>query len=93
MNAMCRFLLDDVGVHLDCEALKLMPTTVNFVDGQPGAGREKWLIATADGRTSGPFDSVVIAIPPAQTAKLLVGLNNKADECARALLKMEMTPC
>jgi renalase len=93
MNAMCRFLLDDVDVHLDHEVLKLMPTTVNLVDSPPGTGREKWLIATADGRASGPFDSVVIAIPPAQATKLLVGLGNETDEWARALLKIQMTPC
>jgi predicted NAD/FAD-dependent oxidoreductase len=51
---------------------------------------EGWQLVLAGGETAGPFDQVVLALPPAQAAVLLAGHH---DRWADALAGAHMTPC
>ena len=49
-----------------------------------------WLLILDDGETAGPFDQVMLAMPPAQAAALLVGHH---DRWAAELAALRMEPC
>jgi hypothetical protein len=61
MPALSRHLLAEVDVRLEHTVQRLQ---------REGA---RWRLILADGRNAGPFDQVVLAMPPAQAAALLVG--------------------
>jgi predicted NAD/FAD-dependent oxidoreductase len=51
---------------------------------------EGWHLVLAGGETAGPFDQVVLALPPAQAAVLLAGHH---DRWADSLAAVPMAPC
>jgi len=51
---------------------------------------EGWQLVLAGGDMAGPFDQVVLALPPAQAAVLLAGHH---DHWADALVAVRMAPC
>lgn len=77
MPALCRHLLGDVPVQLGRTVQRLHRT----VGG--------WQLI-ADGEVAGEFSHVVLAMPPAQAAALLVGHH---DSWAEALDSLRMEPC
>lgn len=86
MSALCRHLLGDLMSDASGEPKLHLQTQVQRLHRQAGA----WQLVLADGRTVGPFDQVVLAMPPAQAAALLVG---HQDAWAEALSDVRMEPC
>lgn len=78
MPALCRHLLGDLPVATGQTVTRLQRRG------------EAWWLSTAEGATEGPFDQVVLALPPAQAAALLVGPHKAWSE---ALLRLRMEPC
>lgn len=78
MPAFCRHLLNGVPLRLGQAVTRLQ------------RGAAGWLLHLADGRTEGPFDQVLLAMPPAQAAALLAG---HEDQWADALGAVRMAPC
>ena len=78
MPGLARHLLADVAVELQHQVQRLH----RMADG--------WHVLAVDGRTSGPFDQVLLAMPPAQAAVLLAGHH---DIWADALAAVRMEPC
>ncbi len=78
MPALARHLLGAVPVQVDTQVQRLH----RAADG--------WHVVAVDGRSSGPFDQVVLAMPPAQAAVLLAGHH---DDWADALAAVRMEPC
>lgn len=78
MPALCRHLLDGQPVSLNQQARSLRRES----DG--------WYVALLDGGEAGPFDQVVLAMPPPQAAALLAGHH---DGWADALRAIRMQPC
>ncbi len=78
MPTLCRHLLDGVPVRLGQQVQRLQ------------RGASGWQIVIADGDTAGPFDQVMLAMPPAQAALLLAGHN---DGWADTLMTTRMAPC
>lgn len=82
MPAFCRHLLNGVPLHLGHAVTGLQRCP------------EGWLLHMADerieGRVEGPFEQVVLAIPPAQAAMLLTG---HQTDWADALAAVRMQPC
>lgn len=78
MPALARWLLADVTLRAEATVQRL----------QRSAGR--WRLVLGGGETSGPFDHVVVALPPAQAAALLDGVH---DGWAPALHAVPMRPC
>ena len=71
MSALCSHLLKDVPVQLQHQIQRLQ---------RSAAG---WQVVAVDGSVSGPFDQVLLAMPPAQAAVLLAGHQDRwADELA-----------
>jgi predicted NAD/FAD-dependent oxidoreductase len=79
MPALCRHLLGELTVHFSCTVRRLQRTA----DGA-------WFIAAEGMPLAGPFDQVVIAMPPAQAAVLVAGHH---DDWAEALMAKRMEPC
>lgn len=53
-----------------------------------------WSLCIAGGDVLGPYDRVLLAVPPAQAAALLDGLTARwAGSCAAALAAVHMAPC
>jgi hypothetical protein len=78
MTALARHLLLGVSVELDRAVQRLHRAA------------EGWHLVLADGGQAGPFDHVVLAMPPAQAAVLLAGHH---DAWADALAEVRMQPC
>ena len=78
MPAFCRFLLSGVPLHLGRAVTGLQRCP------------EGWMLHLSEGRTEGPFDRVVLAIPATQAAMLLAG---HQSEWAGALAAVRMVPC
>lgn len=78
MPALARHLLDGVALRLDRPVLRLQ------------RGDTGWQVVLTGGDVVGPFDQVILAIPPAQAAVLLAGHH---DAWADALSAIEMLPC
>lgn len=78
MPALARHLLGSVPVRLETQVQRLHRT---------GDG---WHVVAVDGHSTGPFDQVVLAMPPAQAAVLLAGHH---DDWADALASVRMEPC
>lgn len=78
MTALARHLLAGVNLQPDQAVQRLHRTD----DG--------WHLVLADGGQAGPFDQVVLAMPPAQAAVLLAGHH---DAWADALAEVRMQPC
>lgn len=78
MSAWCRHLLADLPVLLEHAVQRLQ----RGVDG--------WHLVSDDGDTTGPFDQVVLAMPPAQAARLLAG---HQDHWADTLCSLPMQAC
>lgn len=78
MPALCRHLVAGVPVRLEHTAQRLQRS-----------GR-RWRVACAGGELLGPFDQVMLALPPAQAAVLLAGHH---DAWADALADTPMQPC
>ena len=79
MPALCSHLLAGATVHLNRTVRRLQ----RAADGA-------WYVASDDAPLAGPFDHVVLAIPPAQAAVLLAG---HQDAWADALMAKRMEPC
>ncbi len=78
MPALCRHMLIDVPLRLEHSVQRLQRT------------RAGWFVDVAGGSAAGPFDQVMLAMPPAQAALLLAGHN---DAWADALASIRMAPC
>lgn len=76
--SICRGLLRGVGT-------RWLTTVTQLQQGPDG-----WLLNTAEGPVDGPFDAVVLALPPAQAAPLLAA--HRRDWAQRAALAL-MQPC
>jgi renalase len=78
MPALCRHLVAQVPLRLDHPVQRLQRTS------------EGWFLARAGGELAGPFDHVMLALPPAQAAVLLAG---HRDDWADSLVALPMTAC
>jgi renalase len=78
MPALCRHLLADTPLRAGQQVQRLH------------RDRQAWQLVLADGSHVGPFDHVMLALPPAQAALLLAGHH---DEWADALAAVRMAPC
>ncbi len=78
MSALVRHVIADAPVHLNFQVQRL----------QRGPGG--WQVVAVDGTSVGPFDQVMLAMPPAQAAVLLAGHH---DEWADTLAAVRMQPC
>jgi predicted NAD/FAD-dependent oxidoreductase len=78
MPALCRHLVDGMPLQLEHAVQRLH----RQADG--------WQLVLAEGGCAGPFDLVVLALPPAQAAVLLAGHH---DMWADALAEVRMQPC
>ena len=78
MPALCRQLLGGVSVRLEHKVQRLQ----RHADG--------WHVVLDGGDSSGPFDQVMLAMPPAQAAVLLAGHH---DAWADTLAAWPMHPC
>ena len=78
MPAFCRHLLAGVPLYLGQAVQRLQ------------RGADGWQLVRADGTTEGPFDQVMLAMPPAQAAVLLAGHH---DVWADALAAIRMQAC
>ncbi len=76
MSSLCRHLLAGPELQLSHPVQRLQRT---------GAG---WQVVAVDGRVSGPFDQVVLALPPGQAALLLAGHHDRWAD-ALAAVRME----
>lgn len=66
------------------------PVQLNFQVQRLQRGGDGWRVVAVDGRTQGPFDQVLLAMPPAQAAVLLAGHH---DRWADGLAAVRMEPC
>jgi renalase len=78
MPALCKFLAGGASLRLQ--------HTVERIE----RSRQGWMVHTAEGGRIGRFDQVILAMPPAQAAALLVG---QQDGWADALRDWPMQPC
>ena len=78
MPALCRHLVAQVPLRLAHTVQRLQRTS------------EGWFLAVAGSELAGPFDHVMLALPPAQAAVLLAGHH---DAWAESLLSLPMAPC
>ena len=78
MPALCRHVLADVPLRAGRAVQRLHRDALG------------WQLALVDGSSAGPFDQVMLALPPAQAALLLAG---HQDEWADALAAVRMAPC
>ena len=78
MPALCRHLLGDLPVHTGQAVQRLQRNTAG------------WQLVLEDGVPAGPFDQVMLALPPAQAAVLLAG---HQDGWADALAAQRMHAC
>ena len=78
MPALCRHLLHSVPLRLGHAVQRLQ---------RSAAG---WQVVVEGGETQGPFDHVMLALPPGQAALLLAG---HADAWADTLAAVPMLPC
>jgi predicted NAD/FAD-dependent oxidoreductase len=78
MPALCRHLLGGVEPRLLQQVQRLQ------------RGSDGWHVVTVDGSSAGPFDQVLLAMPPAQAAVLLAG---HQDDWADTLAAVRMEPC
>lgn len=78
MPALVRHLARSVPVRLEQTVQRLHRTA------------QGWQLILAEGAVAGPYDQVVLALPPAQAAVLLAG---HQDHWADALAAVPMTPC
>ena len=79
MPALCRHILDGATVSVDSAVRRLQ----RAVDG-------RWSLAIEGAALAGPFDGVVVAVPPVQAALLVAG---HRDDWAEALAARPMEPC
>jgi predicted NAD/FAD-dependent oxidoreductase len=77
MTALVRHLVGDAELRLQTAVQRLQRSA------------QGWHLVDAEGRTHGPFDQVVLAMPPAQAALLLAG---HRDDWADALQAVPMEP-
>lgn len=80
MPALCRHLLGGVPLRLGHSVQRLQRSSAGWQIVVEGAG----------GETQGPFDHVMLALPPGQAALLLAG---HADAWADTLAAVPMLPC
>lgn len=66
------------------------PVQLNFQVQRLQRGGDGWRVVAVDGSTQGPFDQVLLAMPPAQAAVLLAGHH---DRWADSLAAVRMEPC
>jgi renalase len=78
MPALARHLLAGVPLRLERPVLRLQ------------RGSDGWQVVLTGGDVVGPFEQVMVAMPPAQAAVLLAGHH---DGWADALAAVEMLPC
>ncbi len=78
MPALCSHLLAGVPLRLEQPVQRLQRDTAG------------WHVVTLGGHTTGPFDQVMLALPPAQAAVLVAG---HQDRWADDLAAFEMAPC
>jgi predicted NAD/FAD-dependent oxidoreductase len=75
---LARHLIGDTPIALEFQVQRLQ------------RGGDGWRVVAVDGSTQGPFDQVLLAMPPAQAAVLLAGHH---DRWADALAAVRMEPC
>lgn len=78
MPALCKYMLCDVPLRLEQAVQRLQRSSAG------------WHVIVAGGVACGPFDQVLLAMPPAQAALLLAGHN---DPWADSLVSIRMDPC
>ena len=78
MPALVRHLIGDLPLHTGHAVVALQRQ------------RKRWQLTLDDGSTAGPFDQVVLALPPAQAAALLDGQH---AVWAQELQAVRMDPC
>ena len=78
MPALVRHLIADMPVHLNFQVQRLQRDS------------QGWRVVAVDGSSHGPFDQVLLAMPPTQAALLLAGHH---DEWADALAEVRMQAC
>ncbi len=78
MPALARHLRADLPLHLRHTVQRLQRTAAG------------WMLHMAEGGQAGPFDQVVLALPPAQAAALLGGHH---EGWAETLRQVRMQPC
>lgn len=77
MNGVCNHLAADLAVQSNVEIQELKRTNA------------AWLLVDIHGKTTGPFDAVVVATPPIQAAALL----REAPQLADIARSVSMSPC
>lgn len=80
MPALVQHLIDGTTLHLEWPVQRL----------QRERSSGHWTLVAADGRQAGPFEQVVLALPPAQAAALLAG---HEESWASTLDQWPMAPC
>lgn len=78
MPALCRHVLSGAPVRLQHTVQRLQ------------RGARGWMLHLAEGGQAGPFEHVVLAMPPAQAGQLLTGVH---DGWADSLRSWPMQPC
>ncbi len=78
MSALARHFMGDMPVQLNCPVQRLQRSTLG------------WQLVAEDGSQHGPYDQVLLAMPPAQAAVLLAGHH---DRWADHLAGVPMQPC
>ncbi len=78
MPALARHFIGETAVELNFQVQRLQRS------------RDGWRVVAVDGSTQGPFDQVLLAMPPAQAAVLLAGHH---DRWADSLAALRMEAC
>lgn len=78
MPGLARHLISDATLHLEWPVTRLERTHAG------------WMVVGAEGRREGPFEHLVLALPPAQAAPLVAGHH---DAWAEQLGAWPMLPC
>ena len=81
-NALSRYLAADLSLQLACEI-----TQIERQDAH-------WWLSSADGERHGPFEALILNLPPAQAARLLEPFAENFDPgLTEALTSVPMLPC
>lgn len=81
-NALARDLASDLGIRLECEITRIERK------------HAQWWLTGGDGSRFGPFEALLLNLPPAQAARLLEPLADAVDpSLTQALATVPMRPC
>lgn len=76
LNALCKWLLDGVPAHYTTKIVRIERSAC-------------WTLQDESGRSHGPFDVVILAVPPVNAAEILSGVD---ADLARAISSVQMLP-